>query len=488
MSNTSKSLIWSSIDRFGVQVFALVVGVFTTRMLSPDDFGIIASLAIFTALSNILVDSGFSAALIRRENNTDSEYSGTLIFNLLLSILLYLVLWIFSGNLAYYFNIPQLNPLSRFVFLGIVINSLGIIQNVILTRQMRFKELSIANLTSAMVSAVLTIVLVLLGYTYWAIAWQIVSLTAIRVMMLWLLSSWRPRHKPDFSVIGKIFSFSVFLLFTSIINIFVKYIYNIKIPRVFSKEELGYYDRARKFQDIPSTVVTSAITSVAYPVLSGLNSNKSKQLAFFRKIVRVISFLIFPIMFALIGVIDNITTVILTDKWANMIPYFQILCIAAIFMPFQNFCLTALNAIGKSNLNFILELGRNLLTIVLFFIFSTTVQQMLWGFSIAMFISYIVNMLVVGKLMQYSVLNHLKDIVPYAAISSLMYLVIILLGKINVDLSASRIMNVSILLAIQLIVGITLYVAVAYMLGSRVVRDVKELLISNFIHKNKKAK
>lgn len=476
MNRTSKSLVWSSIDKFGVQVFALIVGLFTTRMLSPDDFGIIASLAIFTALSNVLVDSGFSAALIRREHNTDSEYSGTLVFNLLLSIALYLVLWIFSGNLADYFNIPQLNPLSRFVFLGIIINSLGIIQNVILTREMRFKELSIANLTSAMVSAVLTIVLVLLGYTYWAIAWQIVSLTAIRVIMLWLLSSWRPRHKPDFSVIGKIFSFSVFLLFTSLINIFVKYIYNLKIPKVFSKEELGYYDRARKFQDIPSTVVTSAISSVAYPVLSGLNSDKPKQLAFFRKIVRVIAFLIFPIMLGLIGVIDHITTVVLTDKWANMIPYFQILCIAAIFMPFQNFCLTALNAIGKSNLNFALELGRNLLTLLLFFLFSNTIKEMLWGFSIAMFISYVVNMLVVGKLMHYSTLDHLKDIVPYAAISTLMYWIIILLGEIDLVLSANQVINTAILLTIQFVGGITLYIGVAYILGSKVIKEVKDIL------------
>lgn len=470
-------MFWSSLDKFGVQVFALVVGIFTTRMLTPDDFGIIATLAIFTALSNVLVDSGFSAALIRRSQNTNSEYSAAFIFNVALSVVLYIILWIFSGDLAEYFDIPQLNPLSRFVFVGIIINSFGIIPNIILTREMRFREISVANLTSATVSAVITIVLVFVGYTYWAIAWQLVSLTGIRVLMLWVLCRWNPFYKPDFAVIGKIFSFSVFLLFTSILNIFVKYIYNLKIPKVFSKEELGYYDRARKFQDIPSTVVTGAIVSVAYPVLSKLNDNPQKQLAFFRKIIRVISFLIFPVMFGLIGVIDNITSVILTDKWLPMIPYFQILCVAAVFMPFQSFCLTTLNALGKSNLNFTLELGRNLLTLALFIFFSATVEEMLWGFSTAMFASYLVNMAVVGKLMRYSVLDHLKDILPYAIISAVMCFVVVLLGKIDVALSASREINNAIVLALQLVAGITLYIGVAYALGSKVIKECIELLV-----------
>lgn len=478
MGKTSKSLVWSSIDKFGVQVFALIVGIFTVRMLTPNDFGIIAALSIFTALSNVLVDSGFSTALIRRQQNTDSEYSATFFFNVALSIVLYLILWMFSNDIARYFDIPQLNPLSRFVFLGIIINSFGIIPNVLLTRKMEFKAISIANLVSAVTSAVLTIILILVGYTYWAIAWQIVSLTAIRVAMLWVMSRWAPTSKPDFSVIRKIFSFSIFLLFTSSINIIVKYIYNIKIPKVFSKEDLGYYDRARKFQDIPSMVVAGAITSVAYPILSSLNNDPAKQLAFFRKIVRVISFLIFPIMLGLIGIIDNLTTVVLTDKWTDMIPYFQILCIAAVFLPFQSFCLTTLNAIGKSNLNFILELGRNLLTVVLFIFFSTTIKEMLWGFSIAMFISYAVNMIVVGKQLGYSTIQHLKDILPYAVISTVMSFITLLIGKLELSIFTNGIYNLALILLIQILAAISFYLGVSFVLGSKVIKESLELITS----------
>ena len=457
MQSKSKSLFWSSLDKFGVQVFALIVGVLTTRMLSPKDFNIIACLAIFTALSNVLVDSGFSAALIRREQNSSSEYSAAFIFNIALSIALYFLLWGFSGTLADFFSTPEINPLSRFIFLGIVINSLGIIPNVLLTRSMRFKDISIANLSAAVVSALLTIVLVLAGYTYWAIAWQQVSLTTVRVAMLWLLSRWQPTARPDFDIIRKIFSFSVFLLGTSILNIVVKYIYNLKIPIAFSKEDNGYYDRARKFQDIPSTVVTSTIVSVAYPILSELNGDKPKQLAFFRKIVRVTAFMIFPIMLGLIGIIDNVTTVVLTDKWASMIPYFRILCIAGIFLPFQSFCLTTLNALGKSNLNFTLELGR--------------------GFSFAMFASYTVNMIIVGKRLGYSVINHLKDILPYAVISVAMCVITILIGRIDIHIFAGYTLNTATILLLQTAVAIVFYSATTYVLGSKVIRDCIELVV-----------
>ena len=277
MQSKSKSLFWSSLDKFGVQVFALIVGVLTTRMLSPKDFNIIACLAIFTALSNVLVDSGFSAALIRREQNSSSEYSAAFIFNIALSIALYFLLWGFSGTLADFFGTPEINPLSRFIFLGIVINSLGIIPNVLLTRSMRFKEISIANLSAAVVSALLTIVLVLAGYTYWAIAWQQVSLTTVRVAMLWLLSRWQPTARPDFDIIRKIFSFSVFLLGTSILNIVVKYIYNLKIPIAFSKEDNGYYDRARHTFDRGNKY--DSIGSLPYPI--GTERRQTQTTRFF---------------------------------------------------------------------------------------------------------------------------------------------------------------------------------------------------------------
>jgi O-antigen/teichoic acid export membrane protein len=450
-----------------VQVLALLVGVFTARMLTPADFGVIACLAIFLALSNVFIDSGFTTALVRREKNTNSEYSAVFIFNIVLSVALYLVLYFSAEKIANHFRLPQLVSLSRFLFIALIINSFGIIQNVIFTKELKFKEISIANILSAIASLCVTVILVLRGYTYWAIAWQQMTLVAVKVLFFWIFSTWRPFHKPKFSVLKELFSFSAFLIFTNFINIFVKYIYNLKIPVKFSKETLGFYDRASKFQQIPETVVSGAINSVAYPIVASLNNEPQKQLQFFRKMVRVNAFLIFPIMFGLIGIIENLTIIVLTDKWLPMIPYFKILCAAALTAPFRSLCLNTLNAIGKPKHYFALELIRNFLTIVLFIFFSNTVEQMLWGFTISMFAAYISNILAVGHFIKYSVSNHLRDILPYAAISAVMCIIVTLLSKIN--------LNIYLVFSIQAVAGVVFYISVAYLLGSQVIKDVVEL-------------
>ncbi len=477
---TSKSLFWSTIDKFGVQTFALFVSIFTARMLSPEDFAVIASLAIFTALSNIIVDSGLSAALIRRNANTESEYSAAMIFNIIVGLILYIFLCFSSAFLAKYLKMPEINPLARLVFVSIVINSLGIVQNVILTRNMEFKKISIANLTSAIVSSVVTITLIVMGYTYWAIAWQQVSFATTRTLMLWALSHWTPKAKPDFSVITSTFSFSAFLLATSIINIIVKYIYNLKIPIILPKSELGYYDRARKFQEIPSMVVASAIQSVAYPILSKLNNDRQEQLAFARKTMQISAFLIFPIMLGIIAIIKNLTIVVLTEKWLPMIPYFQTLCIVGIFFPFQNLSLTILNAIGKSNINFTLEIIRNSITILLFLLMSATVKQMLIGLAIATFISYCINIFVIKYYLGYSIIYHIKDIMPYALISTVMYCMTMLIDKINITLFDCQTTNIISKLIVQILVGGAFYYLATYITGIQIIKELHSTIKSFF--------
>ncbi|HQJ90527.1 MAG TPA: oligosaccharide flippase family protein, partial [Paludibacteraceae bacterium] len=124
---TKKSIFWNALDKVGFQVVALLIGVITARLLTPKDFGYIGALAIFTALSNILVESGFTSAMVRRKNNTDAEYMAVLLFNFLLSVAIYLVLFISAPYIALFFNMPELESLSRFLFLAIVLNSFGLV-------------------------------------------------------------------------------------------------------------------------------------------------------------------------------------------------------------------------------------------------------------------------------------------------------------------------------------------------------------------------
>ena len=178
---TTISLIWNGFNKIGYQVIALLVGIVTARLLTPTDFGYIAALAVFTMLSNLFVESGFTAALVRRENNTQSEYSTAFYFNVILSLIFYGVLFISAPTIADYFNMPPLISLARILFLAIIINSLFIIPNIILTRQLRFKEIAIAELSGMIVSAIITITMAMTGFGYWAIAAQQISQLVVKV-------------------------------------------------------------------------------------------------------------------------------------------------------------------------------------------------------------------------------------------------------------------------------------------------------------------
>ena len=223
---TTISLIWNGFNKIGYQIIALLVGIVTARLLTPTDFGYIAALAMFTMLSNILVESGFTAALVRRENNTQSDYSTAFYFNVALSLIFYGGLFISAPTIADYFNMPPLTNLARVLFLAIIINSLFIIPNIILTRQRRFKEIAIAELSGMIVSAIITITMAMTGFGYWAIAAQQISQLVVKVGIIWTLSHWRPSLEFSLKLLKEIFSFSFLLIISSLISTATRYIYN----------------------------------------------------------------------------------------------------------------------------------------------------------------------------------------------------------------------------------------------------------------------
>ena len=324
---TAHSLFWNATDKIGFQFIGLLVGIITARLLSPTDFGYIGALALFTILSNTLVESGFTAAMVRRQNNTLSEYSAAFYFNIALSILFYIGLYFSAPIIADYFKMPELVNLSRFLFIAIVINSLGIVQTIVLTKDLKFKTLSTANLIAVTLSGIITITLALNGFGYWAIAWQQITQVFFRVIILWIMSSWRPALHADFKVIKEIFAFSSFLLLTSIVGNCMRYIYNFIIGPNYSTQELGYYAQAYKFHLIPVTIISGTMTGVAYPVLSTLNGEPERQILYLRKIIRITAFITFPIMIGLLVITESFVSVILSDKWLPMVPYFRILIV-----------------------------------------------------------------------------------------------------------------------------------------------------------------
>ena len=214
----AKSLFWNGLDKVGFQFIGLIVGIVTARLLSRDDFGHIAALAMFTYLSNVFIESGFTSAMVRRQNNTDRDYTAVLSFNVMLSIVFYALLFVCAPLIAAYFHTPLLTVLARVLFINIIINAFSIVQTIILTKQFRFRELAIADISGAVISGVITIIMAVKGFGYWAIAAQQITQTLCRTLLLWTLSQWRPVRQANFKVIRELFAFSASLILTSTIS------------------------------------------------------------------------------------------------------------------------------------------------------------------------------------------------------------------------------------------------------------------------------
>lgn len=465
---TTRSLFWNAFDKIGFQVFAFVIGAITANLLSPEDFGLMGALALFVLLSNLFIESGFSTNLICRENATNRQYSGVFYFNLLASTFVYMILFFAAPYIALFFRMPALTDLSRFLFLAIIINSLGLVQIVILTKQYAFKTLAWTNLVALVLSGIITVILALRGYSYWALAWQQVLMVALRVILLWICSSWRPVLNPDFSIIRILFRFSSALLLTSTIGIIAKNVYNIIIGRVCNDRILGYYSQAQKYQGIAGITITTTLQGVAMPVLSELNPQPERQMLYFRKIIRIAAFLAFPIMFGIYALTEEFIIIVLSDKWLPMIPYFKILLISSIPYPFYSIMLSFLLVKGRSRSYFWTETTRNILVLFTLFLYFKGIEWMLWGYVGTMAVGYIIAMAFLRKITGYTVIQHIKDVFPYFFISCVMFIIVELIGLTGLHLYLRAI--------IQILAAVSFYFVCLKLLGSKILEDVIELI------------
>lgn len=411
---TTRSFAWNFLDKVGYQVISLLVGLVTLRLLSPTDFGYTGALAVFTMLSNILVESGFTAALIRRNNNSDKDYTAAFWFNLMLSMLLYGVLFVSANAIATYYKMPVLTTLARVLFLAIIVNSFTIVQNIILQKELQFKRLTIANLSGMVVSGVITIWMAAKGYGYWALAAQQLSQLVVKAILLWCMSRWHPVwvSPRDFKVIGELFSFSAVLILSSGITTIVRYIYNVFIGPRYSTDEMGYYSQGYKYHTVMHSIVSSSISGVAYPVLAKLNNEPERQMLYIHKIVKMTAFITFPMMAGFYAVADNFVHVIVTDKWMPMVPYLRLLLIGGTTIPFTTLYINLFNVFGKPTLNFLTELGRNILIVLLLLLMNDSITEILYGYIISSMLAMAFASIVLKHVARYRIIDQLKHILP----------------------------------------------------------------------------
>ncbi len=347
---TAKGLFWGMMSNGSTQLLNLVFGIFLGRLLSPTDYGIVGVLTIFTAIAGNIQAAGFTQALINIHRPTQREYNSVFWFNVLTSLLLYAVLFFCAPLIADFFHQESLVSVSRFVFLSFVIASLGIVHNAWLVKNLMIRETAIIGFIALLCSGAVGIVLALLGYGYWSLAWQqIVYISVTNIVRLYY-SRWRPTFHIDFEPVRTMFPFAVKLLITNILNTLSQNVLTFIFGRLLPIRSVGNFSQASKWNTMAHSFISGTVAQVAQPVLAEVSDDDERELRVFRKMLRFTAFLSFPIMFGLALVAHEFIILTIGTQWLDSIPLLQILCIGGAFMPFYTLYQNLIITQGRSDI------------------------------------------------------------------------------------------------------------------------------------------
>lgn len=443
---TFKGLSWSLIDNIANQGITFIVGLVLARLLTPEEYGIIGIILIFIAIFNGIVDGGLSTALIQKSSPSNVDYNTVFYSNLVLSIVMYVILYLISEPIAAFFSQPILISITKIMGVILIINALSIIHRTILVIRIDFKTQTKISLTASVLSGVLGISSAIYGLGVWSLVIQQLSRQLLSTILLWIWCHWRPSRIFSKHSFVSLFGYGWKIMLSGMINSLWTEIYQIIIGRYYSAASLGQYTRAKQFSDICSSNLTSVVQRVTFPVLVTIKDDQPRLKSAYRKLIRCIMLVTCVLLIGMAGCSESLILLLLGNQWTEASSYLPIICFAGVFYPLSAINLNMLMLQGKSGLYLKLEIIKKCIALVpiivgIFF----NIYYMLWASVIYGIVAYIINAYFSGREINYNIKEQIADIRMPIILSGMMY---ILIRVVNIP-SLSPILN----LLIQVVVG-----------------------------------
>jgi len=469
-SKAAKGMAWSAFGTFSSQGISFVIGIILARLLMPSDYGLIGMLAIFFAVSQLLVESGFSNALIQKIDRTETDYSTIFYFNLLVSFLIYLILFFIAPLIAQFYDAPELTLLTRVLSLNIPIGSLAIVQQVRMKIILDFKTPALITMLSVAISGSVGVVLAYSGYGVWALVVQSLSATVLRTLLLFFFNRWMPQYIFSISSLKQLFGFSSKLLVAGFVATIVNNLYSILIGKLFSPKDLGFYTRARQFPELLSSTITNILQGVTYPILTSLQNDRERMVSVYGRLMRITVFFVMPLLtlFALLA--EPFIRLLLTEKWMPVVPLIQWLCFARMITPISALNMNILNAIGRSDLFLKVDLSKLPLALVTMAItVPFGINVVVIGNFFTSFVAFFINAYYPGKMFGFGAIRQIREMLT--VIISTLIMSTFVLGITNL------IPGDFLKLIAGTIIGITTYLVSAHFMKIEELKEVRIMTI-----------
>lgn len=450
-SKVMSGLFWRYAERCGAQIIQFVVSIILANLLTPSDYGLIGLITVFINIANVFAVSGLGQALVQRKGADDVDFSTVFYYSLGFSIILYLVLFAMSPFVASFYEAPVLTDVIRVLGWVVVVGAVNSVQQAYVQKTMQFKRFFYATLSGTIASAVVGIAMAYKGFGIWALVGQQLTNQLVNTVVMWFTLKWRPKLVFSIKRMKKLFSFGWKLLCSSLIDTVYNNIYSLVIGKFYSSADLGYYNKGKSFPILIINNINTAINSVLLPVMSESQDDKERLKAMTRRSIMTSTFVIFPLMAGLAAVAEPMVKILLGDKWLPAVPFIQFCCFTYAFWPVQTANLQAITALGRSDIFLRLEIVKKILgvvTLVITLPYGLTV--MMFGRCINAVASLIINTIPNKKLLSYSFLEQVKDILPSTLLSIAMCMIVMAFNILDI--------NMYVKIIIQILVGGTTYI------------------------------
>lgn len=407
------NVFWRFAERCGAQFVSFVVSLVLARLLTPEDYGIVALMTVFISIMSVFIDGGFSTALIQKKDADDLDFSTIFYFNIVCCATMYLLLFLVAPIISNFYNAPQMTAMIRVLGLTLLVSGLKSVQTAFVSRNMQFKRFFYATLGGTIGASIVGISMAYAGFGPWAIIAQSLFNNTVDTIILWLTVKWRPSLRFSMERFKQLFSFGWKIVVSWLLDTVYNNMRSLIIGKVYSASDLALYNKGNSFPSLFVGNVNTAIDSVLFSAMSSSQDNSATVKAMTRRAMKTSVYVIAPAMMGLAGCSIQLIRFLLTDKWLDCVPFMVIFCITYMFYPVHTANLDAIKAMGRSDLFLKLEIAKKIFGVLALVItVPISVMAMAYSLLFTSLASQIINSWPNKKLLNYGYLEQLKDILP----------------------------------------------------------------------------
>lgn len=465
--------VWTFAQQFGNQAIGFTISLILARILLPEEFGLIGMIAILVAIGNTLLNSGLTQSLIRSENLGEDDYSTVFYFNLVTSILVYVLVFLLAPIIAEFYAQPILTDIIRVYCLSFVISAFAAVQLARLTKKMDFKTQTLVAIPATILGGITGVVMAYSGYGVWSLVWSSLITSFLSSTQLWFYSKWKPALVFNKQKFRKHFNFGYKLTISGLLNRIFENIYIIIIGKYFSASQVGFYTRAETTKQLPLSNIFNSLDKITYPMFAEIQNDNVRLKRVYKQLLQMVVFTVSPILLFIAVLGEPTFRFLFTEKWLPAVPFFQILCVTGILYPLHAYNLSILNVKGRSDLFLKLEIYKKMVIVITVIItLPFGIFALLYGQIFISVISFFINAHYTGKFINYNAFRQLMDVVPIIALavfaSSIIYLI---------DTYGFKNLPDIFRILIGIFVGLIVYLGLAVSFRMDSLKDLRNLII-----------